>query len=78
MSRFTAHADMTAAELFDCVKDARAILELCHQAAWAIQNTDNETESNGIADAVQQASRLAFEMLGPVYDALVVHEGSEQ
>jgi hypothetical protein len=77
MSRFNSQADMSAAELFNCVKDTRAILDLCHHAAWSIQNSTSDQERSQIADAIQQVTGLAFEMLGPVYDSLAEHEGEK-
>ena len=75
MSRFIDHRDMAADDLFNCAKDAKAILYICSQAAWDIQNCEKEQRINELADAIEQLTSLANEMLDPVYDALQSHEG---
>lgn len=75
MSRLIPHRDMSPMQLYRCCSEARAILNLCHQAAWTIQNSDDHSSINRIADDIGEATRLAAELLDPVSDALESHQG---
>lgn len=70
MSRLIPQQQMTAGQLRRCCAEARAVLNLCHVASWAIQNSDKSEEVRRLADDIGQATRLAFELLDPVLDLL--------
>lgn len=72
MSRFIPHTDMSADELIQCSYQARAIITLCENAAWAIENGGAVHQ---LADSIGSGLRLAIELLEPVHDALESHEG---
>jgi len=75
MSRFINQRDMSALEVYRCCSEARAILNLCHAAAWTIQNTDSQHAIKQLADDIGEATRLASELLDQVSDAIERHEG---
>lgn len=73
MSRFVPQRDMSVADLMSCSAQAIAILHLCDNAAWAIQNGSGATDV--LADSIGAAMRLAADLLEPVHEALESHEG---
>ena len=52
-----------------------AILNLCHHAAASIQAADSIERTVRTGDSIASALGLAMELLGPVHDALELHEG---
>lgn len=72
MRRLIPHTDMNAAQIVDCSYQALALVDLCENAAWTIQNGGN---AETLSDAIGAAMRLARELLEPVHDALERHEG---
>ncbi|MEW9837939.1 hypothetical protein [Mesorhizobium marinum] len=75
MNRIIPQADMPAAQLMQCSSDVTALLNLCHLAAWEIQNSSDKEEIAELADNIVQVTRLAAELLEPVTEALATHEG---
>lgn len=75
MSIFIPQVDMTAYQIIQCCVRARAIISLCEEAAWAVQNSDG-ADIPQIAENIQFALKAAHELLGPVQDAIEVHEGT--
>lgn len=71
MSRLIPQCEMTAAQITGCCSDAAAIVRLCSAVAWSIQNGSDIN----LAGAMMAALDVAGELLGPVTDALEVHEG---
>lgn len=68
MTRFIHTRNMSADQLVQCSSDARALLHLCDNAAWAIQN--NSGPIDVLSDSIGVAVRLALELLAPVHDTL--------
>lgn len=76
MSRFIPHSEMTAAELINCSYEAMAIIAVCRAAADGIGS--NLGEATNIASSIDTALGIVTELLGPVHDALELHEGVKE
>ena len=76
MTRLVPHTDMTAAELLACSYQAGAILQLCGNTAWAIQNDSGDVDV--LASAIASGLKMATELLAPVHDAIELHEGVKE
>lgn len=72
MTRFIPHVDMTADQIMQCSYEASAIIRLCENAAWTIQNGGNATD---LSDAIGAGLRAAQELIGVIHEALESHEG---
>jgi len=76
MTRFVSQTDMSAKDLMRCFIEAQAIVEVCHQVAWDIQNHDDNPQAvTRLSDCIQQLTALAGDLLEPVGEALATHEG---
>lgn len=73
MSRFVSCRDMTNDEIKQCCSEARAIVNLCHLAAWELQHREGIAASQ-LADDVCEVTRLAAALLDRVADCLDIHE----
>jgi hypothetical protein len=63
---------MTADQIIQCSYEAMAIIALCENTAWDLSERGENAE---LAEGISKALKLAMELLGPVHDALEVHEG---
>jgi hypothetical protein len=75
MSRFVPQTDMSGIELFRCYREAVAVLDLVRRAANELSDVRDRVEIDEIADDIEQATRLAVDLLEPVAQALETHEG---
>lgn len=75
MTRIASEDEMTTAELMKCLTDTQAILDVCHQVAWDIQNSDDPKVVVRLASGIQQLTALADDLLEPIYEALSIHGG---
>lgn len=73
MSRFVPHADMSAAELIDCISQAEAIMVLCASVADSVFNDIGDKDV--LSASISSALGLASDLMGPIREALASHEG---
>jgi hypothetical protein len=75
MSRFVPQGDMSADELIKSCIQARAIIAICERSALSDLENGDGTSNVQAAEDIQFALQLARDLLGPVQDALISHEG---
>lgn len=75
MSRFIPQSDMSADEIVKSCIQARAIIAICERSALNDLENGDGTSNVQAAEDIQFALQLARDLLGPVRDALVSHEG---
>jgi hypothetical protein len=75
VSRFIPQGDMSADELIKSCIQARAIIAICERSALNDLENGDGTSNVQAAEDIQFALQLARDLLEPVQDALVSHEG---
>lgn len=73
MSRFVSQEEMTPDQVMQCSYEAAAIIRLCENAAWAIQNGG---DAAALSDAIGAGLRTAQELVGVMHDTLARQEGN--